>query len=174
MYKYLALTVVFGGMALVGCNHDTTVATGPNGEKVTADQNGKSVTFDDGKGHKMTSSAGQVSEADLGVPYYPGSSDIENGGVKMDSPEGTSVSSTRTTGDDVAKVLDFYKSELEKAGFKVGGSMSSGDFGSVSGQKSENDVVSVGVTVDKDKKQTSITITHVVKNASASPSAPTQ
>jgi len=87
--------------------------TDEKGNVASVDTNGGKTTIDDGKGGSVTMGAGQVSEGDLGVPFYPGSKEtamasgmIESGGEKM-------VTSMRTTTDDPGKVSDFYKEKVK-------------------------------------------------------------
>jgi hypothetical protein len=183
-------------VALYGCKHEDTF-TDANGNKVTVDSNGanggkmtfddgkggkttidasgdgKSVTIDDGKGGKSTMGATTVTEAELGVPYYPGSTAAENGDLKMDSAESSSYTSIHDTSDGPQKVVDFYKGEFEKAGFKVSGSMVTGEIGTISGTKGENEQVSATCTHDKDKNVNKVMISHITKKggAASTPSA---
>lgn len=52
-----------------------------------------------------------VTEADLGAPFYPGSSP-DAGSLKTTTPKGTTITSIRLTPDKPLKVLDFYRSKL--------------------------------------------------------------
>ena len=58
-----------------------------------------------------TGSAGGVSEADLGVPIYPGASRRE-GGMQINSASGSMVTVVFSTSDPVDKVVAFYKDKL--------------------------------------------------------------
>lgn len=119
--------LVVGALLAVGCARKTYV--GPNGETVSqsgntthietpqgsADitQNGSSYKATDNKGNSMEMNANAVSEADLGVPFYPGSKDTPSS-MKITSNGKTAFSSMRTTTDDPSKVLDFYTQKLGK------------------------------------------------------------
>ena len=78
-----------------------SVHVGRNGDVVVATPNGTVSTGD--------SSA--VSEADLGVPIYPGASRRE-GGMQINSTTGSMVTVLFSTPDPVSKVVDFYRAKL--------------------------------------------------------------
>jgi len=52
-----------------------------------------------------------VSEADLGVPFYPGATRRE-GGMQINSASGSMVTVVFSTPDPVGKVVEFYKEKL--------------------------------------------------------------
>ena len=58
-----------------------------------------------------TGDASAVSEADLGVPIYPGATRRE-GGMQIKSATGSMVTVVFSTPDPVSKVVDFYKEKL--------------------------------------------------------------
>ena len=92
-----------------------------DGDSVTAkSSDGTEVKIEDGKvsgvnekGEKFEGGAMTVSEAELGLPFYPGSKEMEYGSSKMDSAEGTSLSMNRSTTDTPEKVIEFYKSKFK-------------------------------------------------------------
>ncbi len=111
---------------------DTKVSiSGSNGEEVTAD--GSNTVFVEKDGSKSTivtnkdgsssvttkdgsASIGgntQISESELGVPFYPGSVETAGSNFKFEGPKGKSYSCTRTTDDAPEKVIEFYKSKVE-------------------------------------------------------------
>ena len=53
-----------------------------------------------------------VTTAELGVPFYPGSTDFPRDDVKSAGPTGTTFTSVRMTQDSPLKVLDFYEKQL--------------------------------------------------------------
>jgi hypothetical protein len=59
----------------------------------------------------ITTGAGAVSEADLGVAIYPGATRQE-GGMQINSGTGSMVTVVYSTPDSLSKVIDFYKSKL--------------------------------------------------------------
>lgn len=56
-----------------------------------------------------------VTEEDLGIPFYPGSQPIPKLSSDMETPKSRTVLSGRTTKDDYKKVADFYYKKLTKA-----------------------------------------------------------
>lgn len=129
---------------VAGCSHSVTTSDGgkvtvdsPNHMTVT-DKTGNTATIDhtansmdvqskdgtmhmDKNGYKETTKNGEtveggtsISEADLGVPFYPGSTEIPNTGFKADTQKGKTAMSTRTTSDDGEKIIAFYTGKLGK------------------------------------------------------------
>jgi zinc-ribbon domain len=62
-------------------------------------------------GTVSTGNASTVSDADLGVPIYPGASRRE-GGMRINSTTGSMVTVVFSTPDPVSKVVDFYRTKL--------------------------------------------------------------
>lgn len=91
------------------------------GDSITAkSSDGSEIKVEDGKvsgvnekGEKFESGAVAVSEAELGLPFYPGSKEMEYGSAKMDTAEGTNLSMNRTTTDTPEKVVEFYKGKFK-------------------------------------------------------------
>jgi hypothetical protein len=113
---------------------------------------GGSATFDasgqNGGTFKVTNDKGEVSTMNVGagapqnlpswLPVYPGGT--VQGTFDTTNAEGRSAAFTVTTTDPVSKVMDFYKAQLESAGFKVDQSTFSSngqDGGTVSGKSSD-------------------------------------
>lgn len=139
MRTRLAFWVLAALAALaIGCGKaGTTVVTDGEGNKVTASQDGDTVTVETDKGEKATyTSDGKdggtmtysgkdgeqklevgkgVSEDDLGMPCFPGSKEKPGGDVKSDTPEAKVVVSVRTTSEPASKVAEFYKPKLKEA-----------------------------------------------------------
>ena len=109
--KQIAILILAVSIA-AGCNHDATYE-GPNGEKATVSQNGGTTTVTDDKGNTTTVSADgkgatytdnkgttasvgtSVSEADLGLPFYPGSTDKPSESMSATEAGVTTVMSGR-------------------------------------------------------------------------------
>jgi len=72
---------------------------------------GDGVTLSTKDGTITTGSAATVSEADLGVPIYPGAARRE-GGVQINSGNGSMVTAVFSTTDPVEKVVDFYRDKV--------------------------------------------------------------
>jgi hypothetical protein len=62
-------------------------------------------------GTVTTGGASSVSDADLGIPIYPGAARGE-GGLRVQSADGDVFTATYSTPDPPGKVIDFYKSNL--------------------------------------------------------------
>lgn len=168
--KQTAIVSILCAVTLIGCGHKEAVVVGPDGSSATVTQDnggdkttinvtGKDgekvsetiskdgVTMSDSKGESMTMSAGAVTEKDLGLPFYPGSSESKTGmSMITKTQDDTAVVCTRTTKDDPSKVVDFYKDKITdgKPVSMSGGGITSA---SVSGKLNGNDV-SVSATND--------------------------
>lgn len=132
--KLCCLCLVAAAIGLAGCHHSETVYSGPGGtakvdqsngsttiettndkgDKVTETIDPGKVTAIDNKGYSHVQGADVVSEADLGLPFYPGSTANDMGSSKTQTDKGTFIQSIRTTADDPDKVGDFYKDKVEK------------------------------------------------------------
>ena len=78
-----------------------SVRVGRAGDVIVATPNGTISTGD----------ASGVTEADLGVPIYPGASRRE-GGMQIRSATGSMITVVFSTPDPVSKVVDFYRDKL--------------------------------------------------------------
>ncbi len=114
----------------------------------------------------LKTAKGEIPE-DLGVPVYPGASAKEGGTLSLsgdrDGKKGSYSSTFLTTGDDIEKVIDYYKNELgEKAEFyemtTPNGKMASFTLGGDQPEK-----ITVMLTQNPDKKVTNIHITKMVE-----------
>ncbi len=109
-----------------------------------------------------TFSAGESapSEADLGVPVYPGAA-TEKGGVTMNAASASMVIATLTTSDPASQVVDFYKSKMGNGAVVA----SSGDGTVLSAGASDSDriMVTVGEGSGDDSGKTTIVIMHTKK-----------
>jgi hypothetical protein len=98
--------------------------------KVDLSSGGMKITTTDaaGKTSQMEMGTAKVSEADIGVPFYPGTQPKEGEMTKLSTPEGSMVSVTLHSSDAPDKVVGFYRDKL-KAGSegKQFTDMSSGD-----------------------------------------------
>ncbi len=97
--------------AMMGCGEKKTIMT-PEG-KITVEEEGGKISTEEGE----YSWSGQApTEAQLGVPIYPGAKYVEGtgGSWSATSAEGTGqvVSATFTTDDSFEKVISFYKDKL--------------------------------------------------------------
>jgi hypothetical protein len=87
--------------------------TDKDGNHVTETINNNGYAANDGKGNSVKSGPNVVTEDDLGLPFYPGSTEGPNGASMVaKAPDGTTAMSMRTTTDDPSKVMDFYSPKL--------------------------------------------------------------
>jgi hypothetical protein len=66
-----------------------------------------------GKTSQMEFGSAQVSEADLGVPFYPGTKPAEGGMSKVATPDGTAYTVSLHSDDQSDKVAAFYREKLK-------------------------------------------------------------
>ncbi|MEI7986817.1 MAG: hypothetical protein WCI55_14420 [Armatimonadota bacterium] len=92
--------------------------SGANGEKFKVDtKNGEmSMSGTDSNGAKTSATMGgatTITEADLGVPFYPGSTEKPSEQMKVVTDTEKDFMSTRTSSDEPSKVIDFYKEKVK-------------------------------------------------------------
>jgi len=125
-----------GNKVEVSKDGDSMKVTSDNGSKVDIQNDGKKINVTDEKGQKSSlevSGDGKtgtikandgksssefgvpVTEADLGAPIYPGSTEEVAGQMKAKTEEETACISTRSTPDVPDKVGEFYKAKLVDA-----------------------------------------------------------
>lgn len=81
-----------------------------------------------GKTSQMEFGSAQVSETDLGVPFYPGTKPTEGGMSKVVTPDGTMYTVSLHSDDPSDKVAAFYRDKLKaQSQGKQFMDMSSGD-----------------------------------------------
>lgn len=73
-------------------------------------------TDKDGKAFKMEMGSAQLSEKDVGIPFYPGAKPKEQGGTRIQNDKGQMVSIELTTSDDAKKVAAWYREQLKPRG----------------------------------------------------------
>jgi len=115
-------------LALAACGKITEKATEKLAEKalesqskdgtqasVNLSEGTAKVTVTDASGKASTVEVGraQVSEADLGVPFYPGTKPDEGGTSKMVTPQGTAMTVSLHSSDAADKVAAFYREKLK-------------------------------------------------------------
>lgn len=66
-----------------------------------------------GKSSTMELSSGAASEAEVGVPFYPGAKPQEGGTSKLVTPQGTALTVNLHSSDAVEKVAAFYREKLK-------------------------------------------------------------
>jgi hypothetical protein len=129
-------------------------------KSVHVDQNGGNVTMTSPGGGSMSIGDTTATDADLGVPAYPGAT-REKGGMNLNSGSASMVMAHFTTSDSESQVVDYYKGKMGD-GVAV---VSTGD-GTVlnSGGKDTNRImVTVGPGSGDDAGKTTIVIMHTQK-----------
>jgi hypothetical protein len=66
-----------------------------------------------GKTTQLDMGAAKVSEADLGLAFYPGTQPREGGSTRISTPEGTTYTVTLHSDDAPDKVATFYRDKLK-------------------------------------------------------------
>ena len=117
--------VVLSALSLVACGKVAETATEKVIEsKLSKDGNQAKVDLSGG-GLKMTSTdasgkttqidigAAKVTDADIGLSFYPGTQPREGGSTKMSTPDGTTYTVTLHSDDAPDKVAGFYRDKLK-------------------------------------------------------------
>jgi hypothetical protein len=123
------LAALPAALLLAACGKVTETATEKMAEKMIESQMAKDgtkakvdlssgsakVTTTDASGKTATMEFGsaQVSEADLGVPFYPGTKPAAGGSSRMATPEGTALTVAMHSDDTADKVAAFYRDKLK-------------------------------------------------------------
>ena len=98
----LATLLVAGAAGLVGCGKTSVKVDTKKGElEVETEKGGVKVE------------TGVPSEAELGVPVYPGAEGVKNAAASVTESDKTYSAAQFVTEDPVSKVLDWYKNELK-------------------------------------------------------------
>lgn len=133
-----------GNKVDVNAGKDGWSSKSSDGSSATVGKDGMTVT--DAKGQTTTVGTTQVSEADLGLPFYPGSEATTGRDTKIDAKGKISVICYRTTSDDPSKVGEFYKGKIKDVS-----STSSGEMAMISGKLADGRRVAV-MAMKKDGK----------------------
>lgn len=85
--------------------------------KIDRTDQGMTATVTDAKGQTAQVQMGgvQATEADVGVPFYPGAT-MDGGATKAQSPAGTAWTVRFTSKDAPARVAEFYRDKLKSQG----------------------------------------------------------
>jgi len=85
--------------------------------KIDRTEEGMVVSVTDAKGQSAQVKMGgvQATEADVGVPFYPGAT-VDAGATKAESPAGTAWTVRLTSKDSPARVAEFYRDKLKAQG----------------------------------------------------------
>jgi hypothetical protein len=162
--------------AVAGCGRSKTVKTADGTATVTEKGDTTTITFEGEGGEgtfqmegdegsaRITTDEGtfefgsevQVSEKELGIPFYPGAKAVHTGQMtQTGEDQGEFIQVYLTTPDSVDKVKAFYQEKLP--GAKTPMEMTTGDSRMVQMVVEEGDTMkSVVITRDKDDEETQI------------------
>lgn len=134
-----------------------------DGGKANVDLSGGStrITTTDasGKTSQLEFGAAQVSEADIGVPFYPGTQPTQGQSSKVTTPDGTLFTVMLHSDDAAAKVAAFYRDKLKaQSEGKQFLDMSGGDGSATLGVADEKGGRSIQVLVSKVEQGTDVQI----------------
>ncbi len=121
------------------------------GAEATYSKDGMSGTNE--KGEKFEFGKSEVTEAEIGLAFYPGSS-ATNEDMKMEEKGKKTFLSTRTTSDDPSKVVDHYKSLLKDVS-----TFSSADTATISGKLEDGRQVTIIALKADGKTRIQMTVT---------------
>ena len=119
------LAVVVIAAALVACGKaqekvaekaiESSLSKDGTQAKVSLGDNSMKVSTTDAAGKTTQMEIGQarVSEADLGVPFYPGSKQAEGGAMRVAAADTVSVQTSLHSDDAPDKVAAFYRDKLK-------------------------------------------------------------
>jgi hypothetical protein len=126
MDKHHALMLaVAGAVALAGCGKtqqavtekviESSIAKDGTQAKVNLSDGGMKITTTDasGKATQMEIGQAQVSEADLGLPFYPGSKPADGGSMRMVSGASSTFQVGMHSDDAPDKVAAFYRDRMK-------------------------------------------------------------
>ena len=116
-------------LTLAACGgSDEQVYTGPDGEEVRVERGGDgTTTYRSGDGEVTTTTGDTGAAMPAGLPSYPGAE--TTGGMNFNSTGhdgGSGQVSSFQTGDTPAEVIAFYRTALERSGYRIAANM---DFG---------------------------------------------
>jgi len=128
---------------------------------VHMNSHGDGVTISTPAGEITAGKDTSVSEADLGVPMYPGAVKAE-GGMRIKSTNGSMITAVFSTNDSQAQVVEFYKGKLgdNTAVVETG----NGTVLTMGKQDKESVMITIGTdTNSSDGGRTKIAIMHTTK-----------
>jgi len=134
-------------------NSDGWEAKSTDGSEVKVDKGG--VTGKTAEGGTYSMGASEVSEQELGLPFYPGSAKVDGRDMKVDNKGEKTFSAVRTTSDTIVKVVDFYKDKVAEAA-----TTTSDQFGMVSGKLEDGRKASISAIPHDGKVEITITVSN--------------
>jgi hypothetical protein len=129
--------------------------------KVDLSSGGAKITTTDasGKTSQFEMSGAKVEEADVGVPFYPGTKPAEGQASRITTPDGSAITVTLHSDDPADKVAAFYRDKLKaQSEGKQFMDMSGGDGNTMLMLADEKSKNAVQVHVGKADKGTDIQI----------------
>ena len=170
MKKALMIGIVLAMVVLMaaGCSKTKKTVVVPGGKAtVTTDKSGEGKVEIEGKEGKATIEVGEsvkVTEAELGVPIYPGAT--AQASSKFEGKEKDSGKSAGhyvlVTSDSVDKVAAFYKSNLKDVKNPVEQNMGNGKM-VIFTLESDGKQISVHISSNEENKQTMIMVMKIDK-----------
>ncbi len=112
-----------------------------------------SMTSKDAKGNSTSVGASEVTESELGLPFYPGSNPFGHSDIKINSPGAEMYTSVRSTADAPEKVVGFYKDKVTKPQ-----TMSSEKSAMVTGKLPNGHTAIISASVTDGKTQISVSV----------------
>lgn len=108
-----------GDMTITDKDGKTTTVDNQGDSWTAKSSDGSEIKVEDGKvsgknekGETFESGITTITEADLGLPFYPGSKEVEYGSSKMETNDQATFSMNRSTSDMPDKVVEFYKDKF--------------------------------------------------------------
>lgn len=127
--RVLTLALTLSSTALTGCGKaeekvsekaaekmiESAIEKDGSKAKVDISEGSTKITTTDasGKTSQFEMGAAKVSEADVGVPFYPGAAVAEGQSTKITTPEGSSYTVSLHSDDAADKVAGFYRDKLK-------------------------------------------------------------
>jgi hypothetical protein len=136
-----------------------TVGVWQFARRVDVDQRSGQVTIRTEKGAVTLGEARHVSEAELGIPLYPGAQQAE-GGVKFEGEKGAMATYVFKTSDSVEQVVEFYK---QRVGAKAESVVISTEGSLITLKQYGGSDYMIAVATDHSDQKTVITITRMRK-----------
>ena len=160
---------------LAGCGGPTQTVTDSEGNKATISQDGAKMTFEGKDGEKVDvvskdgkttwksnegatmESGGTMTEAELGLPLYPGGKTQEGSSTKVDTPQGSVRTVILTTSDAPDKVVEFYKPKIKEPNTYTG--TNDGNINTMlNGKLESGETVLISATREKGSSETTVSI----------------
>ncbi|MBN9500889.1 MAG: hypothetical protein BGO01_00760 [Armatimonadetes bacterium 55-13] len=169
--KYLLLAFIAGSLAS-GCGSRETTYVDANGTRVSTSTDGNRTTVTDDKGNKLTfegdgkqgtysvedengnkstfGASTNITEAELGLAFYPGSEKIETGGAVFEDDKQRTVTCSFTSKDEPQAIVDFYKGKIKDAKSSMA-DVGETKAGGVSGKREDGSEVSLSISKETGK-----------------------